>query len=179
MIIGLYSSVPQSGKTTARDTFVGHGFIPLSLADPVKRSLLVVLNSLYTIDADRYLWGDWKNKIIPEMGVTGGRLMSNYAMGMRDLDPDVWLNCLLMHVDLNKNYVVDDLRFHNEFDAFDININIVRPFAEQDHGREDRSEGILVERQFDYKIINNSTIEHLQEKIECVVEIIMECQYGK
>ena len=165
MIVGIYSDHPQSGKTTVKDIFVEHGFVPLSLADPVKESLLVVLESL-GVDAPRaYLWGDRKEEIIPELGVTGGFLMSNYATGFfRDtINKDVWLNCLMPKIEDNVDYVVDDLRFENEYHSFDCAIHIIRPDVNKDHGRMERSESRLASYAFDYAFINGGTLEELQE----------------
>jgi hypothetical protein len=124
MLVGLYSSLPQSGKSTVKTIFVNNGFIPLSFASAVKESLSVVLSGLGIESPERYLWGDWKDKVIPGMYCTGGYLMSTYATEfMRNtIANDVWVKILLNKVQPGKNYVVDDLRFYNEYEICDARV---------------------------------------------------------
>lgn len=171
MIVGLYSSLPQSGKTTVKDAFVRAGFTPLSFASPVKESLFVVLSGLGVEAPERYLWGDWKHKVIPGMYCTGGFLMSAYATSfMRDtISQDIWVNILLQKIQNGINYVVDDLRFPNEFAIMDYTVNIIRPDVEPRHGRLPKSEGQLDDYRFDYLIENTGTLNDLYLRVEAVI----------
>lgn len=171
MIVGLYSTVPQSGKSTVSKLFVLAGFRKLSLATPVKQSLNVVLMGLGINDAHEYLWGERKNKVIPELGVTGGYLMSTYATDYfrNEIDPDVWLKILMRNVKESKNYIVDDMRFPNEYDAFDVRIKIVRENIDKRHGRSEKSEGQLDDYPFDYVINNNGTLAKLEDRARFII----------
>lgn len=159
MLIGLYSSKPQSGKSTVKDVFVEYGFVAESFATPVKESLLVVLQSLQVVEPERYLWGDWKGKIIPELGVTGGYLMSTYATDyFRDsVYLHTWRNALLYRLQHDVDYVVDDMRFPNEYYLFDYTIRVERP-SSPDHDRSKKSEGLLDDFYFDFVIPNDGDI---------------------
>lgn len=171
MLVGLYSSQPQSGKSTVKDVFISYGFAPMSLAEPVKQSLLVVLIALGVDNARAYLWGDKKSDIIPELGVTGGYLMSHYATDFfrETVNQDVWLNCLLRNEgDVRIPIVVDDMRFPNEYAEIDFTVRILRPDAPQ-HDRSTKSEAQLDKYRFDYTIINSGSLKELKQKAEFVV----------
>lgn len=176
MIVGIYADYPLSGKSTAKETFVREGFTELSFATAVKESLEVVLISLGISPKDtyEYLYGSWKNHIIPQLNCTGGYLMSHYAMFMREkFTNDIWLMTAQNRVKKNKLYVVDDLRFYNEYRYIMDNgftIKIVRPDVNKNHGRSSNSEGQLSGFSFDYTVVNDGTIQDFQEKIVSILE---------
>lgn len=168
MKVGIYSSVPQSGKSTVSKVFKENGFLRVSFAEPVKNSLYVVLEALEIKNPEDYLWGDKKDKGIPGLGVTGGKLMSTYATDfMRDtIHEDVWVNCakkFIATVGRNKNWVCDDLRFANEFEMFDYTIKVVRP-GQKLKGRSKKSEGNLDKFEFSYTLVNDGTEDDLRQK---------------
>lgn len=166
MIVGISSNNPQSGKSTVREVFEHRGYTALSLASPVKESLLVVLNDSHVLSAVEYLWGNWKDRVIPELGVTGGKLMSSYAMNMRSLNEDIWLNILLNKIynSPESNFVIDDMRFPNEFDSMDYTVNVIRPNANENHGREVSSEGQLRHYNYDFTISNDGSLQDLRKE---------------
>lgn len=181
MLVGIYSSSPQSGKSTVCQAFVEKGFRHESFGQPVKESLAVVLRHLNVSEYERYLYGDWKSKVISELGVTGGYLMSHYATDFfRDsISDDVWLNCLLNKTTPSTdNVVIDDLRFPNEFRIFDVTIKIVRENVEG-HDRSPRSEGLLGNYNFTYAIYNSGTLDDLRSLSNLIVEDILEKERNK
>lgn len=179
-IVGIYADYPQSGKTTAKRVFHAAGYEELAFATSVKESLEVVLSGLGVRfqDAYEYLYGEWKGEIIPELNCTGGYLMSQYAMFMREtFSEDIWLNTLKNRVISGKRYIIDDLRFINEYNYIKKNgivIKIVRPDVQRDHGRAVRSEGQLAHVQFDHVIMNDGTQGDFQLKVYKTVEILNE-----
>lgn len=181
MIVGIYADFPQSGKTTAKDVFVKKGFTELSVATTVKESLEVVLYALGISPKDimEYLYGSRKNEIIPQLNCTAGYLMSNYAMFMREkFTPDIWLITLQNRVKPSGLYVVDDMRFPNEFRYIvdnGLTVRVVRDSVNKQHGRAENSEGQLYLEQFDYVVSNDATKECFEEKIEKIAnEILLE-----
>lgn len=167
MIVGLYSSVPRSGKSTVAQLLSSEfGFVRLSLAAPVKECLYPALSNVK--EAHEYIWGDKKGEVIPGVGVTGGYLMSTFATDyMRNMiNEDLWLNLLLSkarkYTKKGAVVVVDDMRFSNEFDAFDYRVKVVRPDVQTNHGRSNLSEGQLDKLFFDNVIYNASTLETLR-----------------
>lgn len=185
MIVGLYSDYPQSGKSTVKDTFVAAGFKHLSFAQPVKESLEVVLIHLgiSAKDVRDYLYGDKKGNTIPQLNCTGGYLMSHYATTFfrEMICNDVWLEALQRKVTRTGLYVVDDLRFYNEYRYIIENgfvVKIVRQNAEKNHGRSAKSEGLLTNQVFDYTIHNYGTLEELRTNAQKVVDgILLEASY--
>lgn len=173
MLVGIYSSSPQSGKSTVRKLFQKSGFVYESFAKPVKENLEFILDNLHVdeYDTSRYLYGDWKDKVIPELGCTGGYLMSHYAMGMRDINEDIWLKMLLKRLNPKQNYVIDDLRFPNEYNIFDITITVTKQNAPK-HDRVSSSENNLDMYSFDFTIVNDGTLEELNCKSQGIVDQI-------
>lgn len=172
MIVGLYSSVPRSGKSEVSKLFVLAGYTKLSLASPVKNCLYGLLCDMgLTRDAHEYIWGDRKDDVIPGMGVTGGYLMSSFATNYvrEQINKDLWLNILLRHVKSGQKYIVDDMRFPNEYAAFDVRINIIRP-GYVDHTRVRNSEGQLDDYPFDYTLVNDGDKATLAENTRVVIK---------
>lgn len=174
MIVGLYSNVPQSGKSTVARVFQNAGYKKLSFATPVKQSLKVVLEALGVVDPDAYLCGKKKDIVIPELGVTNGYFMSSYATTyMRDMiDEDIWLDALKRYVVPGLNYVIDDLRFYNEYQWLvgtgGVTIKINRTGAIK-QGRVASSEGQLSRVDFDYVLDNNGSMADLVKKVNFVL----------
>ncbi len=174
MKIGFYSNTPRSGKSAVADLFLRDGlFLKESFAHSVKIACLSVLNDLHVSEPIEYLWGAKKGKIIPELGRTGGQFMSEYAMFMRNTyDQDIWLNTVLNRIHPHRNYIIDDLRFPNEFSIFDLTVKVERPSAEKEHGRDKTSEGQLDNFNFDYIIVNDGTLVELEEKVAVLYKVI-------
>jgi hypothetical protein len=180
MIVGIYSSVPQSGKSLLATKFIEAGYKPLSFATPVKLSMAVVLNGLNVERGGDYLWGHKKDAVIPELGITGGQLLSTFASDyMRDtVDKDVWLNIAKNMIEPNTNYIIDDMRYPNEYEFIRNNgvvIHVTRDISKT-HTRAKGSEGLLDEYFFDYNIKNNGTLEHLDTLAS---RIVMYCSQPK
>ena len=167
MLIGIYSDVPQSGKSTITDYFVKRKMQRESFAESVKISLLSVLIDLGVENPKDYLWGAKKASYIRQTQCTGGYLMSHYAMFMRNtFGQDIWLNTTLNRMKKDVNYVIDDMRFPNEYGIFDYTVKVVRNGVIKEHGRDETSEGQLSNKYFDYTIENNGTLQDLQDKVE-------------
>ena len=168
MIIALYSHGPGSGKSEVAKFLVGHGYQPRSFASPVKTSLATVLNALSVSNAADYLWGAKKEDKIPELGVTGRYLMSSYATEFfRDsVNPDVWLNIMKLRVPAGADYVIDDMRFVNEYEwLLKQRATLVR--VERDPCGVDfsSSEGNLRSWPFHYVIHNTGTLSELKATV--------------
>lgn len=177
MIIGLYSDNPQSGKTTVAEILMST--LPNAsvkhFATPVKKTLLTLLTQLHVDNPHDYLLGDKKADIIPELGVTGGYLMSTFATDyMRSINPDVWLNALVVLDDPDALTIIDDLRFPNEFQWISTNgvtIKIVRNAP--NHDRSPLSEGQLSRYYFTYVIDNNGTLDDLIRQVYLIAQDIL------
>lgn len=180
MIVGLYSTNPQSGKSTVARLFTLAGYRRMSLAASVKKALHSVLMDAGVQQAHEYLWGDWKDEVIPEWGVTGGFLMSTFATDyMRNyVNENVWLNIVLRQMKAGYDYIIDDMRFPNEFNAVKDSggycIKIVRPDANERHGRSTASEGQLDNYAFDWILVNDGSLEDLEYNTRTIIAQIKE-----
>lgn len=78
MKIAFYSDTPQQGKTTASNYLIKeYQFKRIMLSKPFKDMLHVLLKSLGFDDLKihRYIYGDLKETIIPELGVSPRYMM--------------------------------------------------------------------------------------------------------
>lgn len=171
MIIGLYSPSPQSGKSTVASILQLHGWKRRSFATPVKKSLLVVLEAIGVREAEAYLYGNRKDQVIPELGVTGGYLMSHYATTFfrNMVNKDVWVQAAMRSVPNGGHYVFDDLRFPNEFAWIKrlsgLTVCITRP-GNTIKGRSANSEGQLAGFDFDLYLSNCGTEEEFKITVQ-------------
>lgn len=173
MLVGIYAPQPQAGKGTAAKVFYANGWRRLSIATPVKASMLVVLNALGVQQPKRYLWGDLKDTPIPALGITGGALLSKYAVFMRGLYGDIWLDPIRRAYNPQYNYVIDDLRFPNEYDWIENEggrmIKIVRG-ATYTHDRV--AEGLLETYYFEHIFYNNGSITELTNAVQAWLDTL-------
>lgn len=127
-VIGIYSAVPHSGKTSFARALVnqaarqGLDGIIIPFAGPVKESSIAWLASLGVtlLDAQRCIYHD-KNAQIPGMpeGVTGRKVTQLVGTELgRRLHPDLWvqrwLACATAALGVGKVVIADDMRFTNE-----------------------------------------------------------------
>lgn len=171
-LIGLYSPVPQSGKTFAATVLTHNGFQPLSFAEPLKHMAVEFMMGLgYTKDqALKLAWTD-KEKVLPEIGKTARFILQTLGTewGRNQIDNDVWITSFRLRAKKFSNVVVDDVRFENEAVAVKEMGGemwmIRRPSATKnfDHA----SEGALDNWDgFDHFIDNSGTLKDFREKID-------------
>lgn len=150
-LVALYAPAEQSGKSEVAARLESRGFQTVKFADPLKDMLRVLLFDHLGYDhetTERYLEGDLKEAIVPELGVTCRHLMRTLGTEwMRKLVcEDGWVRIGRKSVARRQvagvDVVVDDMRFVNEMDALlDLGgecIRIERPGRERttDHASE-------------------------------------------
>jgi hypothetical protein len=125
MLIGIYSPAAGSGKSTIADYLIAqHGFTRLSLAEPLKDMIRVLLENFGYNPADAYhMTHVNKHAPLPEIDprVNARHLLRTLGTewGRTCVHPEIWLRCWsarylnLLASGLN-NVVVDDMRFLNE-----------------------------------------------------------------
>lgn len=186
-IVGIYSPVYGSGKTTVAKIFRQHGFKSVKMAAWVKRTLFQLLIGV-GVEEDRafeYLEGNLKQSLIPELGVTGRFLMADYATRWaREINPDIWIKCAeqdIKRVSPNSNgkrlVVIDDIRFSNEYNWLAANprgylVKLVRPSIEVEPEHRE-SEGNLTDFPFQYIINNDKDLAHLGKITKEVIDDIL------
>lgn len=122
-IIGLYSAVPQSGKTTVSRALANRGYERVSFAATLKGMLIAMLTDMgYTkAQAAKLAYVD-KETVLPALGVTPRYLLQTLGTewGRTCISSDLWLRVWqikIQHkvtVERRDRFVVDDVRFANE-----------------------------------------------------------------
>lgn len=173
MLIGLYSPVMQSGKTTVAEFLdLQHDYVRISFATPLKEMVrtLLMCGGYSTAQADMMLKGELK-----ETGLLWGGKSPRYLLqtlgtewGRQLIDPDIWVQVCLDHANkLGCPVVIDDVRFPNEFQAIKdeggVMVKIIRPLKHITIMHQ--SEGALNACEFDYTITNDGTVEDLKKKV--------------
>lgn len=178
-IIALYSQAPGMGKSTVASRLVlRHGYVRMSFADPIK-ALLTELMAYYDIHPDTaydYLYGAKKEQVVPELGLSGRRMMQSLGVewGRYHIGFDVWVNALLKQIEVlppHKKVVIDDLRFANEYTALQkIGAEfwqVHRDGVELSHNHQ--SDGLLNSIKFDAIIHNNWGREDLDYTVDALL----------
>jgi 50S ribosomal subunit-associated GTPase HflX len=175
MIIGL-TGYAQSGKDTVANILVEkYGFERIAFADPI-RDMLFEMNPNYndTLLQQAVTSQGWdevkKNSIVR-------RMLQNLGVGARKvLGEDVWIIAALRKIDdVNKHYVITDVRFENE--AVIINqLNgklwrVIRPGVEavNNHISEHEMNGYKV----DGELHNGGTLEELKLSIKLQMDLLL------
>ena len=120
-IIIAFAGRKQSGKTTAANLLLPHGFVRCSFAEPIKAMLaqLMTIASLTPDEIVRYM-GEDKETLIPALGASTRYLLQTLGTewGRQGIHADIWVNITRSRLErLDAEYVVfDDLRFDNEAD---------------------------------------------------------------
>ena len=178
-IIALYSKAPGMGKSTVASRLsLRHDYVRMSFADPIK-ALLTELMAYYDIHPDTsydYLYGDKKEQVVPELGVSGRRMMQSLGVdwGRYHIGFDVWVNALLKQVELlspHKKVVIDDLRFNNEYTALQ---KLGAEFWRVDRdgvalSHNHQSDSLLNSARFDVIINNNWGREDLDYTVDAIL----------
>lgn len=104
-LIGLYSSAPQSGKTTVSAELERLGYVRVPFADTLKQMVVVLLSDLGYTKEEAEFYGVSVRHLLQTLGTEWGRQC------VRD---DVWLRVWTAKVQRLTHVVVDDVRFLNE-----------------------------------------------------------------
>ncbi|MGZ0151862.1 deoxynucleotide monophosphate kinase family protein [Kribbella sp. WER1] len=182
MLIGLIGK-KQSGKDTFARALAKYDVHRFAFADPLREALLGFDPNI-VINQDEYGWFLDENWCLPygapftlrlshlvsAMGWDGAknlrevrRAMQNFGVGIRELDPDFWLNITATKVYQarfaeGKDVVITDVRFENEAEwvkeAGGILVRITRPGLVSDDTHE--SETALDNHNTDFHVTNTS-----------------------
>ncbi len=131
-----FSGYAQSGKSTAAKYLEEkYGYERKHIAEPLRAMLAVLLkaNGLSAEMITRYLEGDLKEQVIPELGITSrqAQITLGTEWGRTYVSQDLWANTWGRGIGRNDKVMNDSVRFPNEEEAiFDLDgatILIVRP----------------------------------------------------
>jgi len=121
MIIGFSGSF-GSGKTTRAQYLseklnqMGKDYYFINFAGNLKTMLYQHLK----VSSKYFNTTEGKSEICPKYGVTYGSLLQKYGQGMRDIDPNYWIDELQNEIkdvgNTNCIIVIGDVRYQNEMD---------------------------------------------------------------
>jgi hypothetical protein len=194
MIIGI-SGKKGSGKSTISEMFLTEGFYLDSFATSVKDIAAIIFNYDRT-KIEGFTGEDriWRENIDNEISNFLGRpfrprdslTIIGTEFGRNMIHPDIWIKTVFDRYksNENKNLVITDLRFPNEFESIKkhkgYTIRIHRPCLQQnipnnivnEHISETALDSKEANSEFDYIIINDGTIEDLKIKIKNIINNI-------
>jgi len=119
-LVGLYSSAPQSGKSTVAQWLCKeHGYVVVPFAQTLKEALIPILVALGHTETDaKQLVTYDKHTYLPDVRLSVRQLLQTLGTewGRQCVHPDLWLMCWKKRIEAYENVVVDDVRFPNEAD---------------------------------------------------------------
>jgi hypothetical protein len=193
VLIGLYSPIPQQGKTTASGFFqealsgFGRDAVKarvLSFASPLRFATHAFLEALGLTDtqATKAVWEE-KDKPIAPFNVSPRDLMIHLGttVGRNICGPDVWVNRGMKdassYMEKGQSVILDDVRATNEADAILRHgghlVRLVRCGIDEDARRPanpDRLEGLLEGYEFAATIYNNRDKAFLRKSVLRVLQ---------
>lgn len=183
-LIAIYSSVPQSGKSSLANYLSVYNYKTVSFARPLKLMVRLLLSNLgYTPDLINRFMNESKEEPIPNIGVSARHLLRTLGTewGRDCVHPEVWNRCWRVSVNRHfrngHNVVVDDLRFPNEAELVrQVGGQIwrlQRPDAPENDSTH-RSDRGLDDLTFDHLIENDGTLLDLYSKVDAIL-----CTDGK
>lgn len=178
-LIGIYSSVPQSGKSKLANYLSVYDYKTVSFARPLKLMVRVLLSNLgYPPElVDRFM-NEAKEEPIPNLGVSARHLLRTLGTewGRDCVHPEVWNRCwrvsVQRHFNNGHHVVVDDLRFPNEAELIrqvgGQLWRLDRPDAPTPEGSH-RSDGGLDDITFDHVLTNDGTLLDLYAQVDAIL----------
>jgi hypothetical protein len=184
-VIGLYSSVMGSGKSTIANYLVEkHGFVLVKFAEPLKamiETLVPFLNPM-CVDPKDYTEGSEKEKkLFGFDGLTTRRLMQTLGTewGRNTIMDDFWVRIAKNRINTIRAFshgevggiVIDDLRFPNEYQVLkELGAEfwkVERPDAVE--YVEHASEGLLNNHYFNISVDNDGSTKDLEDLVDYFV----------
>jgi hypothetical protein len=192
-----FSGYAKSGKTAAAEYLVNkYGYERKHIAEPLRAMLAVLLraNGLATEMITRYLTGDLKEEMIPEIGATSRhcQITIGTEWGRECINPDLWADTWARGVATGDKVMNDSVRFVNEErviqdDLEGITIMIERPgtapikfsswLGEKLYRLFGWMRGVHDSERIDrltptYTIVNDGTLEDLYAELDWVMDHI-------
>jgi hypothetical protein len=176
-LIGFYSSLPMSGKSTAAAALSGVGYKRLPFAGTLKRMIRVLLLDLgqSEAEADAALSDQKELPCILLNTITPRELLQTLGTqwGRELVHPDLWVRCwkgrAISALGDGFSVVADDVRRTNEARAIcdlgGVMVKVVRPGGGSEAFSDHASEGGLEDWPFDHTIVNDGSIDDLQRQV--------------
>lgn len=173
--IGIYSPVPQSGKsTTAKYLKYFYRAEIVPLASPVKGlGIEFLMNFGYSREEAEDLCFNRKEFIIPQINKSVRYILQTIGTewGRNCIKQSLWVDIMLEKIKLKNRAVIDDVRFPNEADAIKsvggLMWKVIRPSLSLCEAH--ASEGALDSYEFDCVIFNDGSINELYRQIDQLI----------
>lgn len=192
MLIGLYSSRPQSGKSTVASLLTErHDFDVIPFAGTLKEMFRVLLLDLGLSEgeSERALFFDKERPLDCLQGKTPRHALQTLGTewGRQCLDPGIWVRAWQAQVQqawrIGQNHVVaDDVRFPEEMQAVrelgGIVVRVVRGDALDGDVLAHASEGALDGEVFDELIVNDGSLEELEAAVAAMLDAVITRRLG-
>lgn len=176
MLVGI-TGVKRAGKDTAALPLKQIGFQQLSFATLLKKWSSEVLSGIGYSDDEVYefVHGSRKEEIIPHFGKTTRELMQTLGTEWgRTFYDNLWVDLtLLPTLQGVQDYVISDVRFHNECDRIrelgGIVIRITRPGLETNEFSLHESEVHIPKLRVTHDVVNDGDEKDLRGKVLQIV----------
>ena len=183
-VIGLYSSLPMSGKSTAAAALTSANWKRLPFAATLKKMTRILLLDLgqseQEVEASIASQKELPCILLPSR--TPRQIMQTLGTdwGRDMIDQDIWIKCwkgqAVSALGDGFNVVVDDVRRHNEAqvikDFGGLMVKVVRPDGGSEAFSGHASEGGLEDWPFDHTLVNDGTIADLERQILALVDTL-------
>lgn len=173
-VIG-FAGRKYNGKDTAAQVVESspYGYHKMNFSDPVKEIVGIMFGLTKEEMSDPILK---QTKLDRWPFQTPRELMQFIGNGIRETYPDMWVQHWMRRKSDYANYVITDVRYHNEVkmvhDYGGVVIKIKNPRIELDEFSNNRSETESDNLQVDALVINDGTIEQLHEKVRKAVRAL-------
>lgn len=170
----------RAGKDTISDYLEKkYNFNKIAFATPLKEVCKILFDF-----SDEQLYGDLKEVVDPNWGMSPRHMMQYLGTDIlrKQIKDDMWINIVrnkyLKYTKENKDYrmVISDVRFPNEIkavhDLSGIVIKVTRPSI---NNKDQHESETLIDtiNDYDFEVINDGTMEDLYNKIDKIINNIV------
>lgn len=173
MIIGLISDKSRVGKDTVADILVEYyGFKKRNLADPIRKVLLKVLDTIPEGEKIRSAVNCLGWDFVKDAHPWTVDAMIALGQGMRDeVNHGIWIDGVLNGYGTEfDDLVIPDVRQRNEAELILDEGGFIWKIDSEVRGIKRGMDGLLRDVGYVYEIHNNGTIEELHSKIQWIME---------
>lgn len=185
MIVGISGKI-GSGKSTIAEQFKNFGFYLDSFANSVKDVSSIIFgfdrNKLEGISKEDRIWREtpderYSNLLGKNFSPRDSLILIGTTLGRNQIHQDIWIESVFNRHLPNKNLLITDVRFPNEYESIKkrggILIRINRQNETNLTNSNHESECALDNYKFDYIINNDGTLEELIEKTNILINNIL------
>jgi hypothetical protein len=165
-----------SGKDTVAEHLAGHGYERVAVADRLKQAVQLVFGL-----SDVQLWGDQRDVVVAELGLTPRELYQRFSDACRALDEAVWIRPFEGELRSRRTHgrraVWTDVRTEAELAlARRVGarvVRVVRPGAvAKGEAAEHPTETVMAglgDEVFDQVIVNDGSLAHLYARVDALL----------